>query len=661
MKKNEFDNRLQNDLFPEMPASFERKLTKAMETEGVKIKKRPTATGVFAGAVGLVAAAAVLLIVLMGVLSGGRSDRNQAAAPGETASTPAATVVPMTWPWSPRVFTLSSGFEFKNEEKWEALYTNILYSLMRRGESEPDELWLCAIKSRYVKEDTGDRADGYLSGYYVLAQHAFGEDDGPELYCLSEDFEVLWCTEGSVSGPNHAVNPEVDTYAGTFQGHFVYGTVPAAAHMTRGALVSADPGADIEFSMLSSITEVQDRLTAAGSAHPGAAREYFLVTIPYGNWDQVMKTPILRFETEEGPVDVDMEHDLPLAKIVQPYADPTPTAAPGTSDTRVLDLTGRTCLTGEPDYGALILRALAANGMNTPRELWLCAVDPFSENEDTNGQRALVLAQYVFEGAAGPELFYYEDGRILWMTEGYEPDGINVLVDEARGLTILFGVSHAYGGGALAMTGGTVTIQNDDPRTFRPVLPLDRVQKLVGEEPNRDYAREFYLCALPSGGEVTGLAIEAAGRTFARTGKAIAWTPFAVPAMAVESDGVVYPGRVTLLAHSLDENGIAAEGTPVVETLRGTAFEEIRIVRMRDRALPWEIFTVSDQVTVDQVDVYSASFERLYANAEIRVVDELPAGEYFLCFHTTTLGPYSEKAGRYTFTTDFTIYKAKLN
>ena len=94
---------------------------------------------------------------------------------------------------------------------------------------------------------------------------------------------------------------------------------------------------------------------------------------------------------------------------------------------------------------------------------------------------------------------------------------------------------------------------------------------------------------------------------------------------------------------------------------RGQAFEKITIIRMRDRALPWEIFTVSDQVTVDQVDVYSASFERLYANAEIRVVDELPAGEYFLCFHTTILGPYSEKAGRYTFTTDFTIYKAKLN
>ena len=64
MKKQDFDNRLQNNLFPEMPISFGRKLTKAMEDEGVKVKKRPTATGVFTGAVSVVAAAAVLLIVL---------------------------------------------------------------------------------------------------------------------------------------------------------------------------------------------------------------------------------------------------------------------------------------------------------------------------------------------------------------------------------------------------------------------------------------------------------------------------------------------------------------------------------------------------------------------------------------------------------------------
>ena len=49
MKKNSFDNRLQNDLFPDMPASFERGLKKAMEQAGVKPRKRATATGIFTG------------------------------------------------------------------------------------------------------------------------------------------------------------------------------------------------------------------------------------------------------------------------------------------------------------------------------------------------------------------------------------------------------------------------------------------------------------------------------------------------------------------------------------------------------------------------------------------------------------------------------------
>ena len=542
MKKQDFDNRLQNDLFPEMPISFERKLKEAMENEGVKVKKRPTATGVFTGAVSLVAAAAVLLIVLVGVLSGGKSNPIQAAAPGETTATIA--------PRKTKVFTLSTGFEFANEEKFQALYTAILDHLKQNGESEPDELWLCAIKSRYVKEDTGYREDGYFSGYYVLAQHTFGEKDGPELYCLSEDFEVLWCTEGSAPGPNHAVNPEVDNYAGTYQGHFLYGMAPTTASVTRGALVGNNPKekTDVEFSMTAWFPRITERL--AGSAHLDAAREYFLFTVSTHDWDSVIENPILRFETAEGNVDVNMKTDLPKSTVVlgdrftfspiptfEPNIPPEPTTTPDIPDpiptmdpnstpkpmeiteTKVLDLTGRTCLTGEPDYEALILRALAANGVSTPRELWLCAVDPFSENEDTNGLRALVLAQYTFEGATGPELFLYEDGRIRWMTRGYEPESVNVLVDEECHITVLFGVSNAYDGRALPMTEGAVTIAGDEPRTFGPVLPLEKVQQIVEEGPNYDYAREFYLCSLPNGGEVTGMTIEAAGKTFACIGR----------------------------------------------------------------------------------------------------------------------------------------------
>ena len=716
MKKKKFEHRLQNDLFPEMPRSFERKLKQTMDDEGVRTRKRPTAVGVFTGAISVVAAAACLLIVLIGVLGGGRSDRSRAGTSVETPMpSPAVTAAPIAWPWTPEVFTLSGGFEFKNEDQLEVLYTNILRFLMEQGESEPDELWLCAIKSRYVKEDTGNRADGYLGGYYVLAQHAFGENDGPELYCLSEEFEVLWATEGSVSGPNHAANPEEDSYAGAYQGHFIYGMAPTAAHVTRGALVGTNSKekTDVEFSMETSITKVQERLS--GSAHLDAAREYFLITVSAHDWDSVMENPILRFETEAGNVDVNMKTDLPKAMVVlgsQFVSDPVPTLDPHNTPTpmpvwtlapdpnptldpnvtphpmtdaelvkevqnkvlqnlyttRIVDLTGRTCRTGEPDYGTLILRALLVSGVKIPRELWLCAVEPFSENEDTVHSRALILAQYAFEGAAGPELFLYENGRIVWMTQGYEPEGINVVADHERHIAVLFGVSHAYDGRALAMTGSTVSFDNDAPRAFGPVLPLDKVQQIVGEGPNYDYAREFYLCSLYEGAQVTGLSIETDGRAFARTGNAVEWPPFTVPAMAVESGGVVYPGMVTQLVYALDENGIAADGVPLNETLENG----LLFMGKKRWTRPLTILTAGDDVTVDKVDVYrvtagdnaqkaAETVESTGENLPLSVIGDLPAGEYYFCFETYVQGPYVEAIGRYTYRMEYTIFKVTLN
>ena len=693
MKKNDFDNRLQNDLFPEMPASFERKLKETMENEGVKVKKRPTATGVFTGAVSLVAAAAVLLIVLVGVLSGGKSNPIQAAAPGETStsaateaprSMPTATVVPMTWPWSPKVFTLSTGFEFKNEEKLEALYTNILYSLMRRGESEPDELWLCAIKSRYVKEDTGDRENGYLSGYYVLAQHAFGEGDGPELYCLSEDLEVLWCTEGSSTGPNHAVNPDNDT--GTYQGHFLYGTEPMIAepgipHVKRGALVGKEPGTDIEFSMAASITEVQNRLADADSAYPGAAREYFLVTVPASSWDQVMAAHTLRFETEEGPVDVDMENDLPLVHTLT-YAQLHSGGVPSSplpavvaevqgveqwlsqNQTLIRDFTddwyGEAAV---QQYAEAVRRALLVSGEYIHDELWICGVASDAEHTDgTPPDSAYVLALNAGDGEPSPELFRYENGRILWMTQGADSERINVVYH--NGNTVVFGRSPAFDGEPLPMSYGKIVLKDGGSDQVAPVLALDEIRERITGGPHYYSARECFLWTDGAEHEVSKLTIAAridgSDREYTLD-KVNVLDPQPVPAMAVRSDGVVYPGKVTHLAHSRDENGLAADGAPLTETLRGTAFEEIKIVRNRDRALPWEILTASDDVTADRVEVYSENLERLYTNAEIGIIDELPAGRYYLCFHTTVVGPYSEKIGRYTYRTDYTIYKAVLN
>ena len=194
MKKKDFDNRLQNDLFPEMPASFESGLKKTMEQAGVRSGKRPTATGVFAGAISLLAAAACLVIVLIGVMGGGRSDKSNAAAPGEATSTPQMaqptpvpmdqpTPIPMAqptpgeWKGDTKVIALSESFDFENREKYEALYQGILRYLQNKGETEPKELWLCAIKPRVAGNNAVD-------GYYVLARHAFDRNEGPELYCV---------------------------------------------------------------------------------------------------------------------------------------------------------------------------------------------------------------------------------------------------------------------------------------------------------------------------------------------------------------------------------------------------------------------------------------------------------------------------------------------
>ena len=664
----------------------------AMEQAGVKSWKRVTATGIFTGIVSVATVAAVLLIVLVGVMGGGTSKTN-AAAPGKNAdtpemaqSTPAATEVPMTWPWSPKVFTLSTGFEFKNEEKLEALYTNILYSLMRRGESEPDELWLCAIKSRYVKEDTGDRENGYLSGYYVLAQHVFGEGDGPELYCLSEDYEVLWCTEGSVSGPNHAVSPEEDTYAGTYQCHFLYGTEPMIAepgipHVKRGAVVGEEPGTDIEFSMAASITEVQSRLADADSAYPGAAREYFLVTVPDSSWDYVMQAHTLRFETEEGPVDVDMENDLPLVHTLT-YAQlhsngvpssPLPAVAAEVQGVEYWLSQNQPLIRDFTDdwygeaavqqYAEAVRRALLVSGEHIRDELWICGVASDAEHTDgTPPDSAYVLALNVGDGEPSPELFYFENGRILWMTQGADTGRINVVYH--NGNTIAFGKSPAFDNGPLAMTYGKLVLAKGGSDDLIPALTLEEIRERITGGPYYYSARECYLWMDGEELEVKeaqfGADVNGKTKEFSLN-KVNVLTLQAVPAMAVRSDSVVYPGKVIHLAHARDENGLAADGSPLKDTLQGTTFEEIKIVRMRDRALPWEIITISDNVTVERVEVYSESLERLHTYAELSVIDTLPPGKYYLCFHTTTLGPYSETIGRYTYRTDFTIYKVTLN
>ena len=671
MKKKDFDNRLQNDLFPEMPASFESGLKKAMEQAGVRSGKRPTATGVFAGVISFLAAAACLVIVLIGVVGGGRSDKSNAAAPAEATSTPQmAQPTPGEWKGDTKVIALSESFDFENREKYEALYQGILRFLSFQGESEPDELWLCAIKNRFVKEDTGNRADGYLSGYYVLAQHAFGPGDGPELYCLGDDFEVLWATEGSSPGPNHAVNPEQDSYAAAYQGHFVYGMAPTDAHVTRGALVGTNPKekTDIEFSMRAWFPNLSERLKE--SQHADVAREYFLVTVPASSWDSVMQNPILRFETEEGNVDVNMETDLPLVATIQapgPVADLSYWSPEMQEDESGLAPMEPTVLDLTDDwygpeavqtYAEAVRRALLVSGEHIHDELWICGVASDAEHTDgTPPDSVYVLALNVGDGEPSPELFYYENGRILWMTQGADTERINVVYH--HGNTIAFGKSPAFDNRPLAMTSGKIVLGNGGSDDIIPALTLEEIQTRITGGPYYYSARECYLWMDGEELEVKHgtftAEVDGKSKTFPLN-KVNVLTPQTVPAMAVKSEGTVYPGRVTHMVHSLNEDGVAADGTPLIETMSNGLLFKTTYTWQR----PLNILTASDQVSVAGVDVYSDTFEKLHSDAEISFLDDLDPGTYYLCFRTTVLGPYSEKTGRYTYQTDYTIYKVDL-
>ena len=667
MKKKDFDDRLQNDLFPEMPASFESGLKKTMEQAGVRSGKRPTATGVFAGAISLLAAAACLVIVLIGVMGGGRSDKSNAAAPGEATSTPQmAQPTPGEWKGDTKVIALSESFDFENREKYEALYQGILRYLQNKGETEPKELWLCAIKPRVAGNNAVD-------GYYVLARHAFDRNEGPELYCVQENGDVLWATEGSGQGPNHAVHPLEDSYMELDQRHFLYGTEPMIAepgvpHVKRGAVVGKEKGTDIEFSMVASIIEVQSRLSAADSVYPGAARECFLVTVPAGSWDAVMEAHTLRFETEEGPVDVDMETELPTVGTVQNTVTPQPTPIAEVQGVEYWLSQNQPLIRDFTDdwygeaavqqYAEAVRRALLVSGEHIHDELWICGVASDAEHTDgTPPDSVYVLALNVGDGEPSPELFYYENGRILWMTQGADTERINVVYH--HGNTIAFGKSPAFDNRPLAMTSGKIVLGNGGSDDIIPALTLEEIQTRITGGPYYYSARECYLW-------MDGEELEVKHGTFTAEvdGKSKSFplnkvnvlTPQAVPAMAVKSEGTVYPGRVTHMVHSLNEDGVAADGTPLIETMSNGLLFKTTYTWQR----PLNILTASDQVSVAGVDVYSDTFEKLHSDAEISFLDDLDPGTYYLCFRTTVLGPYSEKTGRYTYQTDYTIYKVDL-
>jgi hypothetical protein len=218
------------------------------------------------------------------------------------------------------------------------------------------------------------------------------------------------------------------------------------------------------------------------------------------------------------------------------------------------------------------------------------------------------------------------------------------------------------------MTSGKLVLANGGSDDLIPALTLEEIRERITGGPYYYSARECYLWM-----EGEELAVQRGTFTAEVNGKNKLFvldkvnvlTPQSIPNMAVKSGGMVYPGRVTLMAHSLNEDGVAADGTPLEETLLNGLLFKTTYTWQR----PLTILTASDAVSVDGVDVYlvndgnsamQATGQLDGADLSLADLDELPPGEYYLCFHTTALGPYSEKIGRYTFQTDFTIYKVTL-
>ena len=220
------------------------------------------------------------------------------------------------------------------------------------------------------------------------------------------------------------------------------------------------------------------------------------------------------------------------------------------------------------------------------------------------------------------------------------------------------------------MTSGKLTLENGDDELI-PILPLEKIRERVTDGPYYYSARECYLWKDATEHQINKLTINAEvdgkNKTFTLD-KVNVLTPQTVPAMAVECDGTVYPGRVTHMAHSLNEDGVAADGTPLEETMGNGLLFKTTYTWQR----PLTVLTVSDAVNVDAMDVYRVTagnnadrepeqVEKICSNGDLAVINELPAGVYYLCFQTTMLGPYYETIGRYTYQTDFTIYKVTLN
>ena len=653
--KSRFDNRLQNNLFPEPPADFSGKLQSALKAEGVKPRTvRPWSIAFTA--LGVAATAAALMLVLISAFRTGNPEITPLSPADPTAAQTGQPTLPSTdAPWNTTIFALAPettdpALPLTQQQAAQS----ILDFLRDCGESEPEELWILGMRSFAVPRNA---VTDYVPCLLVLAQSDFGDNGwsdwgGTQLFCLSlADGSVLWGTDGVNHGPSQvAIEMEGQTW------HFLYGAnvpidEPGRTYVNRGVLVGSEPGTEIEFSMFRPHYEMEELLTA--SRYRGCLSEYFLVRVSESDWENGVKDRTLRFETLEGPYDADLATQVPVASVLtaadaarhrDAIANETPAPDAGQTVRNLTALDDAESVR----YTDAILSALRLYGIE-PKELWLCAaaepaLDPDpdvqkTEWRDESADRKYLLAQYTFEGESGPELFYYYDNRVQWMTQGYEPYALNLVHDSYNGQTIVFGASCAFDGKPLPMDYATlVTAAADYSRyTITAVPPLSQIQKRVEGSRRADAAREYYLLPMKGDQTVLSFTITANGKDYAPYEPINDLTPpIEIPYMAIETDGRTLSGIFTHFVYGTEYTQLgvlSADGIPVTQTLEDFQTSQMDPTVMPGFSLDSDWSSLSgDGVVVKGVRVYTEQLEQVIGVTETEQLPDLPAGNYYVGF-----------------------------
>ena len=522
---NAFDTRLKNNLFPEMPASFSNRVQKALKTAGVEQKSaRPL--WIAATAVAAVAAAASLLLVVTNAIRDG--GRQNELAPVDTPQTGIETSVPHSsmgpdWNWNTSILSAVNKEAQYTDADVEHYGRAILSFLHELGESEPEELWILCVRSTenfLPANDTGS----YVKCELVLAQSSFEPTDGPNLYCIQKhaDGEVLWGTIDGSAGPHRVLAKAYGQQRWFFFGSNTNAAGESLGHVSAGYLTGGEPGTDVEFGASLSTDEAREPFKI--SRHFQQLREYYLVT--------------------DGSADLDDAPDLSLLLVTEHsnYAYPIRTGVPeltvitaeeasglhqhletiAAQTAKPYDGTNVKNLTVQSDgiaasYADAILAWLKQGGIE-PKDLWICGAAPFAYAEENPTDEAYVLAQYTFDGEAGPELFYCQNGTIRWQTNGYDPFRLNTVYDPIRQQNCVFGASPFFDNGPVPVKDAEITYGTAEwsqTNGFSVELPLHEVQtRLAGE--HAEWAGEFFLCPYPKETSILSLTFTAhSGETYA--------------------------------------------------------------------------------------------------------------------------------------------------